>query len=185
MASNTVKDLSATVLGATSTRFYRLVFNTGAGISFIPILIMVVFFPDRHIYTVTLPGAVFLLGGQIFAILMLLFSLFQTGAGEFLGIRQVFSDKHSSSQKMVVKGFYRYVRHPLYSAGMLFIWFSPYMTQNILTLNIGITLYFLIGTFFEERRLVKDFGQQYLDYKDRTPRFIPRFSDLISNRNTP
>jgi protein-S-isoprenylcysteine O-methyltransferase Ste14 len=34
-------------------------------------------------------------------------------------------------------------------------------------------LYFYVGTFFEERRMVRTFGQEYRDYQRRVPRFLP------------
>ena len=34
--------------------------------------------------------------------------------------------------------------------------------------------YFYIGTFFEERRLVRTFGEEYRAYQRRVPRFLPR-----------
>jgi protein-S-isoprenylcysteine O-methyltransferase Ste14 len=74
----------------------------------------------------------------------------------------------------VINGLYCHVRHPLYSAGLLFIWLSPLMTTSLLALNLGLTLYIIIGSIFEERRLVGQFGQAYVDYQRRVPRLIPR-----------
>jgi protein-S-isoprenylcysteine O-methyltransferase Ste14 len=70
-------------------------------------------------------------------------------------------------------GLYRYIRHPLYLMGLVFIWLFPYMTGNILVFNLSLTLYILIGVFFEERKLRREFGQEYSAYAARTPMLIP------------
>ena len=47
------------------------------------------------------------------------------------------------------------------------------MTPNLLTLNIGVTLYFWIGSIFEERKLVREFGDAYRAHQARVPRLFP------------
>jgi protein-S-isoprenylcysteine O-methyltransferase Ste14 len=47
------------------------------------------------------------------------------------------------------------------------------MTVNILTVNIALTVYIVIGATFEERKLRRIFGQEYSDYSAFTPMFIP------------
>jgi len=68
---------------------------------------------------------------------------------------------------------YRVVRHPLYTFSLLFIWLSPSVSQNSLTVYIGATLYTLIGAYFEERKLLREFGEAYAIYKNTTPMLIP------------
>ena len=74
---------------------------------------------------------------------------------------------------LVTNGLYRHVRHPLYSAGIAFIWLMPLMTVNVLAINLALTVYVVIGAVFEERRLRRYFGQAYADYAAVTPMFIP------------
>jgi len=80
----------------------------------------------------------------------------------------------SKPADLVTTGLYGYVRHPLYSAGLVFIWFSPEMTVNRLVLWIVFSFYLLIGAWFEERKLLRDFGSTYAEYKARTPMLIPK-----------
>ena len=47
------------------------------------------------------------------------------------------------------------------------------MTWNILAFNLGATLYILVGIQFEERKLLKEFGQAYADYRRGVPMLIP------------
>ena len=74
---------------------------------------------------------------------------------------------------MVTTGLYRYVRHPLYSAGLVFIWLTPEMSLNFLVLYISLTIYIVIGAYFEERKLIREFGKSYEDYQVKTPMLVP------------
>jgi protein-S-isoprenylcysteine O-methyltransferase Ste14 len=50
----------------------------------------------------------------------------------------------------------------------------PVMSWNLLALNLGVTLYFIIGSRFEEDKLLDEFGEAYAEYRRRTPAFLPR-----------
>ena len=116
--------------------------------------------------------------GQSIAVIMLIVGLLQTGAFQFLGLRQIMSTNEDEVSELVVKGLYRWVRHPLYSAGLLFIWFTPLMTTSLLTLNLGLTIYIYLGSVFEERRLRREFGSAYEQYQINVPRLVPRILPL-------
>jgi steroid 5-alpha reductase family enzyme len=120
--------------------------------------------------------------GEALALFALFAGLRQTDLWELLGLRQVADSESSKSPggpletvqgRLVTSGLYRYVRHPLYSAGLAFIWLLPLMTVNVLAINLALTVYVGIGAFFEERKLRRDFGQAYADYAAVTPMFVP------------
>ena len=80
-------------------------------------------------------------------------------------------------KELVVTGFYRYVRNPIYVGSMLiflghFLWFGylPQLTYTVLAF-IGVHA-FIIG--YEEPNLRKKFGTVYEEYCKRVPRWIPR-----------
>jgi len=50
---------------------------------------------------------------------------------------------------------------------------TPIMTSSLLVLNIGLTIYLVVGALYEERKLVREFGETYIDYQQRTPMIIP------------
>ncbi len=83
--------------------------------------------------------------------------------------------KRSSSNTLQQKGLHKFVRHPLYSGTLLFVWalffWHPFL--NNLISCICITLYVRTGIYFEERKLVNDFGDTYKKYKAKTPMLIP------------
>ena len=47
------------------------------------------------------------------------------------------------------------------------------MTQNFLILYMCFSLTIVVGAKLEERKLIRRFGQAYLDYRSHTPMFIP------------
>jgi len=49
----------------------------------------------------------------------------------------------------------------------------PVMSWNILALNIGISVYNVLGALLEERKLLSEFGQPYEEYRKRTAFIIP------------
>ena len=110
-------------------------------------------------------------GGQIFAVLMLTIAFLQTDPLSFVGLRQLFETEKSG--QLVTRGLYRVVRHPLYTFGLLFVWLTSTVTLNSLTVYIGATIYTLAGAYFEERKLLREFGASYVEYKKKTPMLIP------------
>lgn len=54
------------------------------------------------------------------------------------------------------------------------MWLTPCMTANLVTPYTLMTLYFYVGSIFEERKLLSEFGPAYANYRDRVPRFLPR-----------
>jgi protein-S-isoprenylcysteine O-methyltransferase Ste14 len=171
LASIQVKGTARQISSQFASRWYRLAYNAFAGISFLPVLLLAALLPDRLVYAVPSPGLYLMMAGQLAALLMLLIGVLQTDTLAFIGIRQIVGNE--APGKLVTGGLYRYMRHPLYTAGLLFIWLTPTMTINRLTLYLCLTVYILIGAYFEERKLLREFGQEYQNYKARTPMLIP------------
>jgi protein-S-isoprenylcysteine O-methyltransferase Ste14 len=169
LASHLAKDLFRLKVG--SMDFYRLAYNIFAAISFLPILYLMATLPNQLVYEVPSPWNLVMFGGQLLSALLLLTAFLQTDSLSFVGLRQLFGEEKSGA--LVTRGLYRVVRHPLYTFGLLFIWLTPTVSQNSLTVYIGATIYTLIGAYFEERKLLRDFGEEYAAYKQKTPMLIP------------
>ena len=171
-ASLGAKESVRRTLGDAGTRYYRLAYNIFSIISFAPILWLMVILPDRVLYRIPAPWIYFSLAGQIAAVVLLAVGVLQTDPLAFVGLRQLFEGEKRTSQ-LVIHGLYRWVRHPLYSAGLLFIWLTPVMTRNSLVVMIAATVYIIVGAFYEERKLEREFGAAYTEYKATTPMLIP------------
>jgi protein-S-isoprenylcysteine O-methyltransferase Ste14 len=173
LASLKAKAVARRLFGRLADRGYRIVFNLLAILTFLPILALPAILPDMHLYSISYPWAVLTVAIQGLAILLLAVGLFQTGLWTFLGVRNIVDHTSNDQSEMVVCGLYRWVRHPLYTAGLLFIWLIPVMTLNLFALNIGLSIYLILGAIIEERKLVSDFGQPYILYRRHTPMLFP------------
>lgn len=114
-------------------------------------------------------GGVRLWVGVIFAALGCIFIL-----GSFLKIGVVPSLRKRSG--LITQGVYGIVRHPIY-AGTIFAFLGLNLIFNafisLLYLPVSIALYFIM-TVHEEKSLVHEYGQEYLDYRSDVPkRIIP------------
>ncbi len=91
------------------------------------------------------------------------------------GIRSVFQP--TPPVELKVEGIHRFVRHPLYSGTILFVWglFFIFPMLNNLIAAFLLTLYVLIGIGFEENKLIKEFGKKYEEYIANVPMLIPDF----------
>jgi methanethiol S-methyltransferase len=162
-------------------KLYRFAYNLFSFASLLPIAAMSYTFPDKPLYSISEPWNILTTVVQGLAAIALIAGVMQTGPMEFAGLAQLMpSYGESKPAELVTGGLYSYVRHPLYTAGLIFIWFSPEMTVNRLALWIIFSAYIIIGAFFEERKLLRDFGSVYAEYKSKTPMLIPKFANRKS-----
>lgn len=187
MAHPTAKEMLSDWLGWAYDRYYRLFYNVISIVTLLPVLAIPVFQPGLTIYRI--PGWLVWLTTliQLLALLVLAIGLFQTDALRFIGLRQLWvGSAHSQHDDLATDGLYSYARHPLYTAGMVFIWLTPVMTTSLLALNLAFTAYFYLGSVLEEQRLVKRFGEEYQEYRSQVGRFFPRFweSDPAAEADT-
>lgn len=92
--------------------------------------------------------------------------------GRFLGVAQIRAPENAPDEDLKVGGLHRYVRHPLYSGLFLVLW-GHAQTEFALATAIWGSIYLLIGTRFEERRLIVRYGNAYIAYRAQVPAFIP------------
>jgi protein-S-isoprenylcysteine O-methyltransferase Ste14 len=173
LASLPAKAGARRLFGDAADRWYRLAYNIIAIVTLLPLLPLLALLPDQVLYVVPAPWRWLMFGGQALAVLGMFEAVRQTGTAHFLGLRQLHKAE-SSEGGLVESGLYAYVRHPIYTAGLLFIWLSPAMSANLLTVYIFWSFYMVLGTFHEEQRLMREFGATYESYRQRVPRLIPR-----------
>lgn len=171
MASLKFKDFLRRALGNRGVRFYRLFYNVFSIISIAPVLYLMIMLPDKDFYRISAPWSYLMLAGQGLAVLLLFVAVLQTDVLAFIGLRQLFEEEKPG--KLVTRGFYRMVRHPLYTFGLLALWLSSSVSLNSFIVYLGFTIYIFVGIYFEERKLLREFGQSYADYRAVTPMLIP------------
>ena len=79
---------------------------------------------------------------------------------------------------LVTTGPYRWVRHPFYSAALLFVVAASLVSaSSYLAVAGGLAGVLLaIRTRTEEAKLIERFGDEYLAYRQRTGKFLPRLA---------
>ena len=85
---------------------------------------------------------------------------------ELIGLKQ------GAAAAFATPSIYNYIRHPIYAGFLLAIWATPRVSIGRLLFNVAFTAYVLIGIHFEERGLVREFGEGYRDYQRRVPMLI-------------
>lgn len=173
LASFAAKRLARRIFGAEIDRYYRLIFVVLAVITFLPILVMIAFLPSHLLWVIPSPWLILTTAMQFLALIMLVATVLETDVMAFAGIRQVLQPEQTHENTLVVKGFYRFVRHPLYFFSIILFWLFPYMTDLTFAFFLAGTLYFLIGTIPEERKLRQTFGEAYERYRREVPWMIP------------
>jgi protein-S-isoprenylcysteine O-methyltransferase Ste14 len=116
--------------------------------------------------------AVFGIGWAIVAISTFLLDHF-----ELFGLRQAFSalvGRPAPAMELRTPLFYRHVRHPLYLGFLVTFWSVPVMTAGHLLFSLGMSAYILVGIAFEERDLVRQFGERYHAYRRQAGMLLPR-----------
>jgi len=102
----------------------------------------------------------------------------------FLGLDQVRSRRGRDARHdppLSAGGVLARIRHPWYAGALLlFLFCRPFTDVNTVWRGVFFA-YTLIGTELEERKLLRQFGQDYADYRRRVPRFFPR----LRPRSTP
>jgi protein-S-isoprenylcysteine O-methyltransferase Ste14 len=169
--------------GSWGIQSYRLVYNLFAIITLFPVLWLAAWLPDRILYRITAPWLWLTLALQGLAILGFWLGIRQKSSSTIQGIKEFALTGEKESGELVKTGLYRWVRHPLYLAGLVFIWMAPIMTRNLFFLNIGLTVYIIIGAILEERKLIVEYGETYQEYQRSTPMLIPGWKLLTNYRN--
>jgi protein-S-isoprenylcysteine O-methyltransferase Ste14 len=94
----------------------------------------------------------------------------------FFGIRQALNfgkmEERNPSEKIKKNGLLGIVRHPMYLALIIILWCQIFTLSDIIV-NTILTIYILIATRLEEKKLVLEFGDTYLKYQQEVPMFIP------------
>ena len=158
---------------------YRFLYNLFAVVTILPVLyLLATQVPATPVWTIAAPFSFIIYGIELVGLVGLVTALWQTDIWDFVGLRQAWhylsdDQKPLRPPRLVINGMYRLVRHPLYFFSLVVLWFNPIMTFNSLIFAIASTLYFWIGSIYEERKLLAFFGETYREYQQHVPRLIP------------
>ncbi len=92
--------------------------------------------------------------------------------GKFFTVQVTIKHGH----RLKTNGFYKYLRHPSYAMSLLaFVGFGVSLNNWIALVFITAAILFAFGyrIRIEEKVLIAEFGQEYLDYKKKTKALLP------------
>ncbi len=179
LASNKFKRKLAEQLGD-KIAFYRIFYNITSLLAFYLIYELSPK-PDVIIYDLIYPWDIVIFIIQFFSLIGFLWAASFVNAKEFFGIAQIQRyingnyNPQELDERYVLKkiGAFKYSRHPIYFFSILFLGFRPTMDFFYLVFFFCLTVYFIIGSIYEEKKLVELFGDEYVQYQKETPRLVP------------
>lgn len=100
---------------------------------------------------------------------------------EFIGLSQIdryLKDDYSDNDldenyTLRIAGPYKFSRHPIYFFSIIILMFRAEMDLFYLTVFILSIAYFYIGSYYEEKKMVRLFGDDYRNYQKKVPRIFP------------
>lgn len=173
-ATDYIKKIAEKLLGK-GFRFYRIIYTFLSFITFAPALIVWFNYSSQTPVIYTLPEWMLPFSYLILAtgLGLFVYALFQTDLREFIGIKQVQDSVGENKPVLITNGAYGFVRHPLYTGGIIVLFGKMGMTMLDLTAVSLISVYLIIGAFIEEKRLLSVFGDEYKQYMQEVSMFIP------------
>ena len=109
----------------------------------------------------------------------LLVATFGTNHFELFGLRQAYLHYKGvaySPLPFTRTGIYGWMRHPIQTGVLIGIWSVPTMHLDHLIMSSGLTIYVFVGLCFEERDLIRSFGEQYERYRAEVGGLWPKVS---------
>jgi protein-S-isoprenylcysteine O-methyltransferase Ste14 len=122
-------------------------------------------------------GRLILHGLYLVGWLIVFLGTFMINHFDLFGLRQVYLNLkkgHYEELGFRTPFFYRFLRHPIMLGFIIAFWATPNMTIGHLMFAAATTIYILIAIQLEERDLTRHFGDQYREYRQKTPMLIPR-----------
>ncbi|MFC1555655.1 methyltransferase family protein [candidate division KSB1 bacterium] len=159
-------------------KYYRIFFNAVALLTLAGADLYSSSFTGREIFVWEKPYT--LLRSILFILALILFYLGgrQFDMKQFLGIRQILTGANhavlTESGQLNTGGILHMTRHPWYLGAIILIWsFHKQIDTVILMINSILTVYVVIGTILEEKKLIAEFGDEYRGYQQSVSMLFP------------
>jgi steroid 5-alpha reductase family enzyme len=182
LASSAAKRKASEVLGQRRRNaLYRPLYNAQSLLTFGALVLYGTRLPDRQLYRIQGPIAWTMRLVQLYFLLFLLSGARQIGFFRFAGVPNLAfwlkgealvpeepegqGPVPENENQMKITGPFRFSRHPLNLGMIPIFWLMPRMTVNLAGFNLIMTLYLIVGSAHEEKRLKEKYGAAYTNYQ--------------------
>lgn len=160
--------------------FYRLAFNFFSLVGLYLIWDLAPH-PSLQIYKLPPPFDYLVLIPQFIALIGIVWCFKYVCFKEFVGMNQIdryLKKEYSETEldenyTLRIEGPYKYSRHPIYFFSIIILLMRAEMDLFYLTMFLSFTAYFYIGSYYEEKKMVRMFGEDYKNYQNKIPRIFP------------
>ena len=162
-------------------RYYRLLYNLLAALKLAVVFYIGSVWLSQSRFAMFDSAALFVATAtlQVLGMVVMAVALLPYDIGRFAGITQVLTGERVSAvdnaqirEPLQRHWLNRWMRHPLYTGALLFLWGGAVHSLGLWTALWG-SLYLLIGARFEERKLIRSYGEEYVQYQRDVPAFFP------------
>ena len=162
-------------------RYYRLSYSIFASVSLLGLLFFQYSIQSPRLinsFFLKLAALIILILPGLLIMIISIFKYFKL----LSGVRSLYQPKPPVGLKL--EGVHKFVRHPLYSGTLLFVWglFFIFPFLNNLIAVIVITGYVIVGIKFEEKKLLNEFGKVYAEYIRNVPALLPTLNYINSKK---
>jgi methanethiol S-methyltransferase len=165
-------------------RYYRLAYTIFAALTLLLLLYFQYSFPSPLLFRFALLKYISLVIFVAPGIAIMMISIIKYFK-LLSGVLSLYQPKPAAA--LMLDGVHKYVRHPLYSGTLLFVWglFFIFPFLNNLVAVTVITGYVLVGIRIEEKKLLREFGNVYENYRSEVPTLVPGWKAWDNKKGQP
>ncbi|MFY0599584.1 MAG: isoprenylcysteine carboxylmethyltransferase family protein [Cyclobacteriaceae bacterium] len=164
LASSKVKQLQPF-----SAKHYRLLYSIISTLGLILLVYLMALVDPHYFYAPT--DSVRYVGMVLssWGVILIIGSFRNISTKSFLGL------KEEKENRLVRTGLHSRMRHPIYTGTILLLvgMFVAVPSATVLVSTATIFLYLPIGIYLEEKKLIEEFGDDYLKYKREVKSLFP------------
>lgn len=155
-------------------RYYRLAFNLSSVLLLIPVVILLAEASGPKLWQWSGVLSWLMPGLTLAAVVAFAMSLRDYDLSQFSGSAQLRQQQLDPEQqaRFQLGWWHRRVRHPWYFFALVILWSRELDAAQLLTCSL-VTLYLVLGSWLEERKLKLQFGEPYRRYCRLVPGLVP------------
>lgn len=168
LASNHVKQRVALYVPGLF-QVYRLVYSLLSGLGMLFMLYLMAITPSQYLFEPSGPLRYVAMVLTSWGVILVMVSFRHISGLAFLGL------KKNQNRHLVREGVHRYLRHPLYAGTILvLLGMVLYVPTDLVIVSVVVNLIYLpLGIHLEEQKLIREYGDAYLEYKREVKAIIP------------